>query len=300
LPFDVARDSQQQIRYGRTVAASMSAELSLLHVAGSNWRGHRASLSPKWHPDLDTRTFSSHTVLRGNPAETIASYADFIDADLILMPTRGRGIVGQILFGSTTMDVLRIANRPLWVAKPQSVTTERPVRCKRILCGVELGPQGESVLRYAARLAKACGGELLIVHAVPEISEAMLMVYGLDDSGEIELLPEAAHRKVSSMAANIDVSYQVEAKIGDVAAILRKLAKRWQADVVIVGRGRRTNQWQLGANIGDIIVRSPCPVITHPGRAKSIRPNGHRMTRWAEIPVVPHAYVGDLPREMTV
>lgn len=287
LPFDGNRDSHRQIRYGREIAASMGAELCLLHVAGSSGNSRRTRRSPKWDPDVDARTFPSHAVLHGKPAEKIASYADFVDADLILMPTRGRGILGQILFGSTTLDVLRIANRPLWVAKPQSVTTERPVRAKRILCGVELGPRGESVLRYAARLAKACGAELLIVHAVPEISEAMLMVYGLDDSGEIELLPKAAHRKVSSMAAGIDVPYQVEARIGDVAAILRKFAKRWRADVVVVGRGRRTDRWQLGANIGDIIMRSPCPVITHAARARSIRPAGYRTTRGATLAAVP-------------
>lgn len=287
LPFDGDRDSHKQIRYGREIAASLGAELCLLHVAGSGGNGCRTRRSPKWDPDVDARTFPSHAVLRGKPAEKIASYADFIDTDLILMPTRGRGMLGQILFGSTTLDVLRLANRPLWVAKPQFVTTERPVRAKRILCGVELGPRGESVLRYAARLAKDCGGELLIVHAVPEISEAMLMVYGLDDSGEIELLPKAAHRKVSSMAANLDVPYQVEVRIGDVAGILRRFAKRWRADVVVVGRGRRTDRWRLGSNIGDIIERSPCPVITHAARARPIRPSGHRTSREATLAAVP-------------
>jgi nucleotide-binding universal stress UspA family protein len=133
-------------------------------------------------------------------------------------------------------------------------------------------------------LAKAYGGELLIVHAIPEISEAMLMVYGLDDSGEIELLPQAAHRRMHSMAASLGVPYRVEAKVGDVAAILGKFAKQWRADVVVVGRGRRADRWQLGTNIGDIIVQSPCPVITFPRRARFIRPTGGRRTRVATLP----------------
>jgi nucleotide-binding universal stress UspA family protein len=275
LPLDFCRDFQDYVRYGMEFAASMTAELYLLHVARSSRRSHQPRWSAECDVDDDTRRFVSQAVIRrGSPAETIARYANSIDADLILMPTRGRGLMAQLLFGSTTMDVLRMANRPLWVAKPQSITAEKPVRCKRILCGVELGSQGESVLRYASRLARACGGELLIVHAVPEISEAMLMVYGLDDSGEIELLPKAAHRRLTSMTATIDVPYQVEARIGDVAAILRKFAKLWRADVVVVGRGRRTGLWQLGANIGDIIARSPTPVITDPGSCRRIRAAG--------------------------
>jgi len=220
------------MRYGTEIAAALNAELCLLHVTG-------------------------------RPAETIASYANHVDADLILLPTRGRGLLGQVLFGSTTMDVLRIANRPLWVAKPQSVRAGRPIRNRRVLCGVELGAEGESVLNYAARWAAAWDGELLIVHVVPGI----------------EFLPEAARRRIASMAAAIDVPWQAETQAGDVAETIRKFAKRWRADVVVVGRGRKTDRWQLGANIGNIIARSPCPVITCPGRSMRIRPRGHRMSR---------------------
>jgi nucleotide-binding universal stress UspA family protein len=134
LPLDADRNNQQQIRYGREIAASMGAELYLLHVAAPSRRGRRSGWLAKRGPDVAARMLPAHTVLSGRRDETIASYAHSIDADLILMPTRGRGLFGQILFGSTTMDVLRIANRPLWVAKPKSVLLEQPVRCKRILC----------------------------------------------------------------------------------------------------------------------------------------------------------------------
>jgi nucleotide-binding universal stress UspA family protein len=151
-------------------------------------------------------------------------------------------------------------------------------------------------------LADACGGELLIVHAIPEISEAMLMVYGLDDTGEIELLPEAARRRIVSMAASLNVPYRVEAKTGDVAAIVRRFAKQWRADVVVAGRGRRTDRWQLGANIGDIIARSPCPVISVSGAARAFRrPAGSPGRRRALVTSRPNgAFVPGVPRLMPV
>jgi nucleotide-binding universal stress UspA family protein len=203
-------------------------------------------------------------------------YADRVDADLILMPTRGRGLLGQILFGSTTMDVLRITDRPVWAAKPEAIRSERPARCSRILCGVELGAKGESVLSYAAQWAAACAGELLIAHAVPEISEAMLALYGVDESGEIELLPEKARRGLAAMAAKIGVPCEVEAQVGDAAGILRTLAKHWSADVVIAGRGGGNNARRLGANIGDIIAQAPCPVIAYAERSCGGRPPRRR------------------------
>jgi Universal stress protein family len=109
LPVDACRDFQDYIRYGTEIAACMTAELCLLHVARSSRRSHQPRWSAECDFDDDTPRFVSQAVVRrGSPAETIASYANSIDADLILMPTRGRGLFGQLLFGSTTMDVLRM------------------------------------------------------------------------------------------------------------------------------------------------------------------------------------------------
>lgn len=275
LPLDTTRDSRQAIRYGDGVAAALEADLRLLHVASGDGaadrRGRTGARSEEAGP-LPARAPAQ----AGLVAETIVEYADYVDADLILMPTRGRGLLGQILFGSTTMDVLRIADRPVWAVKPEAIRSERPVRCKRILCGVELGATGESVLNYAAQWAAAWGGELLIAHAVPEISEAMLTLYGLDESGEIELLPEKARRSIAAMATTLGVRCEVEAQVGDAAGILRTLAKQWSADVVIVGRGRGTDARRLGANVGDIIAQAPCPVIAYAERSRGGRPPGRR------------------------
>jgi hypothetical protein len=104
------------------------------------------------------------------------------------------------------------------------------------------------------------------------------------------------------MAESLDVPYRVETETGDVAATLRKFAKQWRADVVVVGRGRRTNRWQFGANIGDIIERSPCPVITVSGGARLIRPHGRRDRDLAKVSAVPRdaAFIDGVPHETTV
>lgn len=284
LPIADDQDFQRQLRYGEEMAASTGAELCVVHVATSSRRRHRFGWSGRRKRHVVTRTLPVHRVLSGRVAETIVGHAQSIDADVILMPTRGRGFVGQMLFGSTTRDVLRIANRPLWVAKPSSVMSGQPVRCKRIVSAVALGAEGGPVLRYAARLADAPGGELLIVHAIPEISEAMLMVDGFDDSREVELSPEAARRRICSMAASLNVPYRVKTIIGDVAEVVRRLARQWRADVVVAGRGRRTDHWQSGANIGDIIARSPCPVIAVSGEARAIRRPAGPVRRLVTIP----------------
>jgi nucleotide-binding universal stress UspA family protein len=59
----------------------------------------------------------SFEVVAGNPADEIASYADRVDADLIVVGSRGRGRVTSALLGSVSHGVLNGANRPLLVVR---------------------------------------------------------------------------------------------------------------------------------------------------------------------------------------
>lgn len=255
--MDSMRDSRQIMHYGAGIAAAADAEVSVLHVAKPGIDGEQREWPGGRGTVRSGRASRAHRlVLPGKRAETIVKYADDIDADVILMPACKRGLFGQLLFGSTSMDVVRGTNRPVWIAKPP---LEAKFHGGRILCWVKLGAEGQSLIRYAARWASVLQGKLLLVHAVPLISEAMLASYGFEDWGEIELMPKAAHRRVMCMAEGIDVPYEVEVVTGDVRGNVRKAADRWRADLVIAGRSRRG----VGGKAGEIIARSPCPVISY-------------------------------------
>ena len=273
LPVDNSTTAGASIRYASQIASTANAELHLLHV-GSESEFRRYQFD--WPTDADvspgtTRLVSSRLILPGSPAQTIVDYADHIGADLIMMPTRGYGTMGQLLFGSTTMDVLRRTTLPVWVVKKRGMMANHTSSRRRIVCGIDLGNEGQAVLNCAGRAAAAWSADLVIVHAIPAMSDAMLMLYGLDETGEIELLPDAARSKIRSMAAHIRVPFQVDVSIADPADYLRRAAKAHRADLVIVGRGRHTNEWSTGTNIGDIIARSDRPVITYrPGKVAGL------------------------------
>jgi nucleotide-binding universal stress UspA family protein len=60
-------------------------------------------------------------MLVGDPADEIVAYADTIDADLIVVGSRGQGAIASTLLGSVSRGVLREARRPVLVVRGTAV-----------------------------------------------------------------------------------------------------------------------------------------------------------------------------------
>jgi len=58
-------------------------------------------------------------VVQGNPAPTVAEYAERYDYDLIVMPTHGREGVSRYLIGSVTEKVIRLSSVPVLTERMQ-------------------------------------------------------------------------------------------------------------------------------------------------------------------------------------
>lgn len=63
--------------------------------------------------DVSART----TLLRGDPVDEIVAYADTIDADLIVVGSRGHGALASAVLGSVSRGILREARRPVLVVR---------------------------------------------------------------------------------------------------------------------------------------------------------------------------------------
>ena len=69
---------------------------------------------------------TAHTrLLRGDPADEIVAYADTVDADLIVVGSRGHGAVASALLGSVSRGILREARRPVLVVRGAAARRSR-------------------------------------------------------------------------------------------------------------------------------------------------------------------------------
>jgi nucleotide-binding universal stress UspA family protein len=114
VPLDAAPSAQAALTFADRLARALGAapELTLLHV------GHGRELPPI-HVPPDARARVTHRSVDGAVVETIVATARALDADLIVMATRGHDGFLDALRGSTTERVLRQAGCAL-LAIPES------------------------------------------------------------------------------------------------------------------------------------------------------------------------------------
>ncbi len=66
-------------------------------------------------------------MLSGDPVDEIVAHAVSLDADLIVLGSRGRGAFASALLGSTSRGVIAEARRPVLVVHGDTVATLRAV-----------------------------------------------------------------------------------------------------------------------------------------------------------------------------
>jgi len=195
----------------------------------------------------------------GEPATAIVQYACASGMGLIAMPTHGYGIFRRALLGSVTAKVLHDSKIPVWTSAhaPEPSHRAHP-QPRRILCAIDMKPESPTTLETAIALAHDAVASLELVHVPAATVPADVAAGYLED-----LLRKAAHSDMMDIRELASITTDMEGEGGNVAEVVRNIALKSRADLVVIGRGAiRTGLGRLNANSYDIIRDSPCPVLS--------------------------------------
>jgi len=285
-PVDFSTFSVSAFRYALSLARQYRATLYVLHIV-ELWRHPSAdfaatagsfdvfcrTLTEKGNEqlqDLVTRYPSDGiqpecTVLHGDAADSILSFAKARHADLIVLGTHGWRGFDRLMLGSVTEQVLRKALCPVLVVRQPHhnghdlVKPPEPIRLRRILFCTDFSNSAQRALDDALSIAAEYGAELTLLHVLealpgstdPEEAKTMAIK-------QLEQLipPERRHTGGTKSAACVGTAYE---------EIIR-FASEAQTDLAILAvRGRGALDLAVfGSTTYRVIQLGPCPVLVVP------------------------------------
>lgn len=258
---------EEMVRMLRDIPGFAQARLNLLHVvpeqAGDDLQEHwqrGAALLVAAVAKLGLDPADVNTILRqGDTKQTVLKVADELDADLIVMGSRGLGRLQSILANSASQYVFQLSTRPMLLVRDDLYVRH----VNRLLVGIDGTGVGDDALKLACELARDIPGCTLTgVH----ISHHDLTPSRQGQSPVDSLLQQASQR-----ARSYGVELNTLHKTGDIGRVICEAAKEVEADLLViasqdrrplVARGLVDLDKLLGSSVSDYVrVHAPAPVL---------------------------------------
>lgn len=217
-------------------------------------------------------------VAGGEPADEIVRLASELDAELVVLGSRGRHELGSALLGSVSSAVMRSAPCPVVVVPPDAALPSELDR-PSLVCGVEGSDRDGAVLRLADDLRRRLGGTLHAVHAF-DPSPVAAGAGGVTPP----LLPElneTAHLRLSRALRESGVDAHARVVTLPAALALRRVADEESAALIVVGCHRRGKVARvlLGSVAIQLAADASCPVVVLPPTAELAPGSGNYQLR---------------------
>ena len=272
LPLDGSSLAERAIPYAEALARPSDAHIGVLRVHTDAILEPVDSVERYVHEiaaglsgkDLSVdAAVAARDTLRVDPAHEIAREASARGADLIVMSTHGRSGLGRWLLGSVAEGVLHQATVPVllipaaceheWPDVPfpapmangtTSPEPEAPARRLRVLATLDGSVHSEEVLRRAAGLAGQVGASLCLLRVVdsPILRQAHAVASPSTDATPLSE-PSAVKRYLTRRAAMLrrrGHSVATRTGTGSAPAAIARIAREWEADVLVMGTRGRT------------------------------------------------------------
>jgi nucleotide-binding universal stress UspA family protein len=207
-------------------------------------------------------TENPQTILEEDyPAASIMRRLNSLDVDLIMMGTQGYGPFKRAVLGSVTSRILQEAQCAVWTAAHSLAIIRQIPPYKRILCAISETSRSVHVLKAASQLAVEMGASLQLVHSFPMRSgDSAAERY---DNPPSPALGQLLQTELDQLQKAAGTHAPLTVAGGSVEEVVEEAVKRYDADVVVIGRGHLRNTFgSLFSSVFGIVRSANRPVIS--------------------------------------
>jgi len=202
-------------------------------------------------------------VVQGNPAPTIAAYAERYGHDLVVMPTYGRSGVSRYLVGSVTEKVVRLSSVPVLTARMRP-DDQLAFPYEDVLLPTDGSTRANRAAEHGLALAQTLGATAHLLSVVDDTplgvdvrsTTMSSAVEGAAREAVEDLAAAAAERGLEDVVQHVEHGRPVDAILDCIDAN--------GVDAVVMGTtGRRGTERVLLGSVAERTVRTaPVPVVT--------------------------------------
>ena len=248
------------------------SRLTILHVVPS--QSTSAAMTERWEEggrtlaeavnSLGLNPSEVNAILReGEPKDVVGRVADEIDADLIVMGSRGLQGLQAIIDNSVSQYVFQLSSRPMLLVKDDLYAIKS---IRRILVALDKSDSAKASLDVAIDFARDIeGSEIILVHTISKLSGKLEEV--LRDRPETDPVLAEAVTKVRRMG----IQYRCLSPAGKPGARICELVDQLNINLLVLGSPDRRPTIAkrlpdldrlLGGSLSDYIrVYANCPVL---------------------------------------
>ncbi len=263
--------TQEMLKVLMDLPAIKKAQLNILHVVPPQITTD--AIASKWEEggkviaeileNLQLEPSHVSTMLRqGEPKNTVCQVADEINADLIIMGSRGLKRLEAILENSVSQYVFQLTNHAMLLVKDDIYVK----KIKRVMVALDKSPAAQYALDLALYLLRDYGeAELILARVNPDLKPDLLPLSKTEMENNPVLAPVVAKAK------RMGVRYRCVVTGGKPGEQICQLADEYNADLLMLGspdrrpsvaKGLPDLDRLLGTSLSDYVrVNANCPVL---------------------------------------
>ncbi|MEH1890751.1 MAG: universal stress protein [Nostoc sp.] len=263
--------AEEMLKTLKEIPSIQSAKVTILHVVPA--QSTATTMTAKWENggkilanaiqtlNLDPSQVSS--ILReGEPKDVVCQVADEIDADLIIMGSRGLKRLQSILSNSVSQYVFQLSSRPMLLVKDDIYVK----RIKRIMVAIDDSDSAKNCLKLALFLLRDIqGGQLILANIATDLGGKKSEITEVNSDKNSVLAAAVAEAQKQGIQSR---SYISSGKPGEEIC---RLAEELNVDLLLLGSPDRRPSIAksfvdidrlIGSSLSDYVrVNATCPVL---------------------------------------